>query len=271
MEGELGELFGKERTIFAESFADVFHCLNANFEGKFQQYIVDCHEKDLGFILHVDGNYVGSEEELFLAHPPGTMTISPAPVGSGGKIGGFLKIIAAIVIAVVLVTVFGPAGAGFAEAFAGLLFGAEGFLVAAAAFAAVGLALSGMMQLLAPDPATDSQQEEDYIFQGAEQNIVEGDPVPVCYGKLRVPGRPIGFDIRNKYQSYVNYNRRAGFSSAVDTSSNFFDYGNLAQGGGTSNAIGADIRAYYGNIEIQNRNYTGGGRVVDNNPNTVLR
>jgi len=269
MEGELGELFGKERTIYAESFADVFKCLDANFEGKFRDYLLDCHKKDLGFMLHVEGNHVSTEEELFLAYPPGTMTIAPAPVGSGGKIGGFLKIIAAIVIAVVLVSVFGPAGAGFLEAFGTLLAGAEGVLVQIAAFAAVGLALSGLMQILAPDPSVDAQQEEAYVFQGAEQNIVEGDPVPVCYGKLRVPGRPIGFDLRNKSQSFVNYNRRAGFSNAVDTSGNFFDYGNLAASG--TNSLGADVRTYTRQLELQNRNYLGGGRTIDNNPATQLR
>ena len=60
---------------------------------------------------------------------------------------------------------------------------------------AVHLGMSGLTEMMMPDPATDGDQESSYLFNGAEQNIIEGDPVPVLYGHLRVPGQPISFDV----------------------------------------------------------------------------
>lgn len=52
--------------------------------------------------------------------------------------------------------------------------------------------------MMAPDPSTDSDQEKSYLFNGAEQNIVSGDPVPLLYGRLRVPGQPISFEVSSQ-------------------------------------------------------------------------
>ena len=60
---------------------------------------------------------------------------------------------------------------------------------------ATNLAMAGISQMMAPDPSSDSDQEQSYLFNGAEQNIIEGDPVPLLYGRLRIPGQPIGFEI----------------------------------------------------------------------------
>lgn len=258
LEGELGELFGKERIIFAESYADVFHCLNANFNN-FKDYLVECDKKGIGFLMHIDGNHVSSDEEILIHHPPGTMTISPAPMGSSGKVGGFLKIIAALVIAVVVVPALAATG-GFMAA---LAFKAGSLAASIMAYGAIALALSGMMDLLAPDPSVDRDQSESYVFQGAEQNIVEGDPVPVVYGKLRIPGRPISFEARNASQAFVNYTRRG--NSAADSSSNFIDTGLY---GGTT--YGGDGNIYFRNLESPFSNYLGGGRAINNNPNFNL-
>lgn len=262
LEGELGELFGKERIIFAESYADVFSCLNANFKN-FQDYLVDCDNRGIGFMMHVDGNFANTEEEVLIQHPPGTMTISPAPMGSSGKIGGVIKIIAAVVIAFVVVPAMVACFTGTAALTAALTFKAGSLAASIMAYGAIALALSGMMDLLAPDPSVDRDQSESYVFQGAQQNIVEGDPVPVLYGKLRIPGRPISFEARNASQAFVNYTRRG--NSAADSSSNFIDTGLY---GGTT--YGGDGNSYYRNLESQNSNYLGGGRAIDNNPNFNL-
>lgn len=60
---------------------------------------------------------------------------------------------------------------------------------------AINLAMAGINQMMAPDPATDGDQESSYLFNGAEQNVIQGDPVPVLYGRLRIPGQPISFEI----------------------------------------------------------------------------
>ena len=47
---------------------------------------------------------------------------------------------------------------------------------------------------MAPDPSVDQDSPENYAFNGNAQNIVEGDPIPLLYGELRVPGRPVSVE-----------------------------------------------------------------------------
>ena len=42
---------------------------------------------------------------------------------------------------------------------------------------------------MAPDPAVDQDAPTNYLFSGGANNAVEGDPIPILYGELRVPGR----------------------------------------------------------------------------------
>ena len=62
---------------------------------------------------------------------------------------------------------------------------------------AINLAMSGIMQMMAPDPSVDdgASTPDYYLFNGPVQSVVQGDPVPVLYGKLRVPGQPVNFEI----------------------------------------------------------------------------
>lgn len=193
LDGELGDKYGKELTINASTFADVFRCLDCNFPD-FRSYLIECEEAGVGFVLEVNDAPVTSDLELLINYNEGDMVISPQPAGSKGA----LKIIAAIVIAVLIVS--NPAGwaiAGGSLTTAGTL---------AASFA-ISLAISGLAEMMAPDPATEKSftQDNSYLFQGAGQTIVEGDPIPVLYGQLRVPGRAVSFDIRNTRSAYQSH------------------------------------------------------------------
>ena len=72
--------------------------------------------------------------------------------------------------------------------------------------------------MMAPDPATDGDQESSYLFNGAEQNIIQGDPVPVLYGQLRVPGQPISFEIAG-VNARINSLGWDAFNSSYSTES----------------------------------------------------
>jgi len=190
LEGELGHKFIRELEIVAETPAEVFRCLDANFPD-FQKYLIEQHEKDVGFEIDIAGECLEYQEELLMNISEGDITITPVPAGS--KSGGS-KILAAIAIVVATYLIVTSGGTvGWEVAFAELGKTATAAVYFAGAVA-VNLALTGIMQLMAPDPATDNDQEQSYLFNGAEQNIIEGDPVPVLYGKLRVPGQPISFD-----------------------------------------------------------------------------
>jgi len=210
LEGEIGDKFGEEFTIDAASFKDVILCLNGNFPD-FKKYLVDAVEKDIGFSCEVGGKPLSDEKELFLRYPEGAMVISAVPSGSKGGAG---KIFAALALAALFIIM--PAGALYVAGTAAVPATATTAAIAATAgsltFAgtmvaglALNLAMVGFQQIMAPDPSVDSgPQEESYLFKGTGQIAIEGDPVPVLYGRLRVPARPISMEIRNSSQAFTN-------------------------------------------------------------------
>ena len=220
-EGELGDKFIPHMHMKAENVAEAFQCLNANFP-EFKKYILEKCEENVGFHIDVAGNELEDPREILLELKRGDITVTPIPAGAKS---GPAKILAAIALTVATAGigayVAGAATAGAAggmaavgatfssfSAFAGTLgalAGAGGMMGIATTMAlgmATNLALSGITQMMAPDPATDGDQEQSYLFNGAEQNIIEGDPVPVLYGRLRVPGQPVSFEIAGASATY---------------------------------------------------------------------
>ena len=198
LEGEMGEKFGTHFQFNAPTVRDAFKCLEANFPS-FRRYIIECHEKSVGFVIDVADNTIDYIEECIMDLNVGDITITPIPAGSKS---GAAKILAALAIAALFLipgalpfalTATGPAGATTLT-FAGSV----------VAGLSLNLAIMGLTQMMAPDPATDQDQEQSYLFNGAEKNTVQGDPVPVLYGQLRVPGQPISFEI-------------AGINSSINT------------------------------------------------------
>ena len=222
LEGELGAKFGKEFTMNVNSFSEVFRCLECNFSN-FRQYLISCAENNVGFVCEVAGNPLNSEAELLLEYGEGDMVISAIPAGSKSAAA---KILAAIAIAIV---VFNPALLGLSET----LFIAEGVLTVKGAVAlgvATNLALAGIQQIMAPDPSVDDL-DHSYLFQGSGQTIVEGDPVPLLYGKLRVPGRPISLQVRNERLNFIDHGKVYADSSADTTNGVTIDSSSSSGGG----------------------------------------
>ena len=181
IEGEMGHLFGSHLHMNAPTVRDVFKLIEVNTPG-LKQYMIDCHEKGVGFAIHVAGEELEYEEELLLPLQEGDVTITPVPEGAGGA---FKKILTALaVIALVWVT------GGFASIAAwtsgAAAFGIGTFAALAGLSIGMSLLMAGLTELMAPDPSVDSDQEQSYLFNGQEQNVIEGDPVPVLYGRLRV-------------------------------------------------------------------------------------
>lgn len=219
LEGELGDRYGRELTANVDSVRDAFRLIEANYPD-FKTYLVSCHEKDIGFTIEVAGKSIENEKDLIFPIQSGDIVISPIPAGS--KSGG-AKILAAVVI---IAAVFLAPVSGGSSLYALAAAQGAGLAVTTAFSVAVSLSLSlamtGLQQLMAPDPATDSDEPTSYMFNGSEQNVIEGDPVPILYGELRVPGRPIAFSVVNNSRTYgsgINYgiNNDAGNSAGAPT------------------------------------------------------
>jgi predicted phage tail protein len=79
---------------------------------------------------------------------------------------------------------------------------ALGVMVAGALFSTgVALALGGVMQMLSPAPVTDSptRSNKDSKYLGAPGNTVAiGTRIPIIYGRQKVGGHYLSFDIQAK-------------------------------------------------------------------------
>jgi len=198
--GELAEKFGSSFTVHAANYSEIFKCLDVNHL-TFKRYLLDAEERGVGFTLETAGKFEEDEKDLLLPLRQGDITFAALPAGS--KSGG-AKIFAALVLFFVLgpmaaqaatasgfasgVTLSaGTVGASTAGTFMGLT---AAQITTGVQMLSLNLALTGIQQLMAPDPAVDDNPT-NYLFNGAEQTLAEGDPVPLLYGELRVPGRPV--------------------------------------------------------------------------------
>ena len=198
LEGDLGSKFGTHMSFNAPTIAYAIKLIEVNNDD-FRGYLLDAHEKGVSFHIDVAGEEIEYDEELFLPLHEGDVTITPVPAGAKG--GG--KLLAAVLIVVLIAATGGFAGlgaVGTTSATAGWAVAAGGGLSMTGALVlgvTMSLAMSGLAEMMAPDPATDADQQTSYLFNGSEKNVIEGDPVPVLYGKLRVPGQPVSFEITN--------------------------------------------------------------------------
>ena len=201
LEGELGERFGRKFVVNTDDYSEIFKCISAN-RPDFLPYIRKCHEDDIGFILDTEEGSIGTED-LIVPATKGDITLSIAPAGAKS---GIAKILAAIVIVVLIVTNPAMFAAVATEGAVATSFaaGLNIYGQMAALFAAQ-LALAGIQQIMAPDPAVDQDSPTNYLFSGGASNAKEGDPIPLLYGELRVPGRPVSVEVVQGRGSSTGY------------------------------------------------------------------
>jgi len=180
--GEIEKRFGSEFSMYADNYGEIIRNIDCNRPG-FKEYLAECHRDGIGFTINFAGKYIEEERELFTPLKEGDITITAVPAGSKSEMG---QIIVGAVLMVVGFYIGGIEGARWGLTAAQLQ--AVGTM---AVGVGMSLASAGIQAMLAPDPATEAAEEEGYLYKGSEKIVVEGDPIPVLYGKLRVPGQPI--------------------------------------------------------------------------------
>ena len=115
--------------------------------------------------------------------------INIAPMLSGGKNGGFLKIAIAAVLIIVSFVIGGPTAGAFATK-----------LSTAFLSAGIALAIGGVMELIMGQPKLDTnptgQDPEASRYLGSEGNTVRiGTRIPLLYGHHRAFGHYLSFDV----------------------------------------------------------------------------
>ena len=225
--GEMGEKFGSEWECVDTNMRDILKCINVQTEG-LQEYLVDCHNKNIEFSIQSGDTLIEEFPELYLNVARDEVIITPVPAGSGkglGKLITGLLLLAAMFfmpgVGAYLTTGGTVAGSGAGTmAFAsssGAILGtstqaalASGATlnIAGSAVMMLGtnLALMGLAEMSAPDPDRTTD-DPSYLFNGAENHIEQGQPVPLLYGELTIGGAPI-------YQGYTP-GVRTGYTKGI--------------------------------------------------------
>jgi predicted phage tail protein len=181
--GELANIFGANHTFKLERLIDVVKALNANNPG-FREHILSLFHKGVSYNmvnLKKPNQKWDSIEEYAKEEAPDEIHLVPEIAGAGA-IAAAVAVYAVSAVATTL---------GFAAV--------GGFLVNLA----IGLLIQGVMTLLFPVelPKTSAQTTEtkidtsSYIFTNLQNNAIQGFPVPLVYGELRIGSNIIATNV----------------------------------------------------------------------------
>lgn len=180
--GELGKSFGRVHQYQVSTPAEAIRAMMATIKG-FKQAMID------------GGQYrvsVGRKIDLDLTHTAAPVSdkesISIIPVVAGS--GGFGKVL--VGAALVSFAVFAPYAS--TTLFAGTA--AATTVGAIAGNLGIALILGGVSELLfkppkAPEMAERPENMPSFMFNGAVNTTRQGNPVPVCYGRMIVGSQVI--------------------------------------------------------------------------------
>jgi len=269
--GELGDNFGTEWQCAGNSVREILKLIDCQVDG-FKEYIAECHDKNIAFTIQNGEDFIDADiDELGLNNLKDTVIISPVPAGSGkglGKLLTGLLMLAAMFFMPGMGGMFSASGgltasggisaAGFAGmgaggtlSIAGASAGTVTGLSASQAMAAglsvsltvpgamvmmlgANLAIAGITEMSAPD-AGDMTSDPSFLFNGADNNLEQGQPVPVLYGTLKIGGTPVsqGFQTGQLKGAALNY-------SSSSVSSTYYGGSNgTTTGGGSRRRTGA--------------------------------
>ncbi|QZI68662.1 tail assembly protein [Pseudomonas protegens] len=179
LSGSLARLFGRRhRMITRGGWRDIMGYFK-QFPG-FERHMAESSSKGLRYAIF-NGKENLSEDDL--AKPTGRDVIRIVPVISGSKRAGLLQTIVGVVLIV--------AGVFFQQPWA-IQLGA-------------GLAIGGAIQMLSPQAKGLGTQDTpnnrpSYSFNGAVNTSVQGNPVPLLYGRMIVGSAVISAGIYSEDQ-----------------------------------------------------------------------
>lgn len=182
--GHLAKRFGRVHRYDVRSPAEAVRALCATLPG-FRQHVI-AHSKPGYRVL--DGKSTRDLETLALP-ADGVIKIVPVTAGAGRAVGSIILGVALVAVGVMT----GGAGLALGAAWAA---GGAAFAGALAFNVGMSLILGGVAQMLAPQPKTPGAPERpenkpSYAFDGPVNTAAQGNPVPVCYGRLIVGSQVI--------------------------------------------------------------------------------
>lgn len=173
--GELGKKYGRVHRLAVKTPAEAVRALCANHKG-LDKDLLGSKDRGVGYRVFSDKENIGEED---LKKPVSKeIKIVPVIVGAGGP--GFKVIFGAVLIA-----------AGLAINI--LSGGSLAWLGTPMIHVGVAFVAGGVYQMLVPVPKSPQPPEApnnmpSYNFNGPVNTSAQGQPVPICYGRLIVGG-----------------------------------------------------------------------------------
>ena len=186
LHGILAKEFGENFKMQIYKAANVIKAIDVN-RRNFNKRIFELSREGLNYTMIVDGKKITELEELNIQKEPQEIHLVPLIIGAGG-----FALVAIMTGVAVGTTLTGGA-----------------FLAAVAINMVVMTAISiGLQMLLAPKPdagppisASTKALKESFNFSNKANVAVQGVPVPVGYGRLKVGSQLIQMSIKSYSQS----------------------------------------------------------------------
>lgn len=200
--GEIGEKFGTEWNMNVSNFRDMFRLIECQTDG-FKEYLVDCAEKGIDFTIQNGEELVEGTLDALIAPVKDTVIITPIASGAGAK--DVFKIIAGVLLIIygpqfIDQIFFGDGGSQSVELVEGgqetvttgkKISKAQIYSRRAIQTLGTTLGMDGVTGYLTPDSPSDAGKS--YLYDGPENNVLQGAPVPLLYGRLLIGGSVINF------------------------------------------------------------------------------
>ncbi|TXH41775.1 MAG: tail assembly protein [Desulfurellales bacterium] len=179
--GHLRKKYGRSFEFDVSSTSEAVRALKAVLPGFYGELL----KHKPGYHVFVGEQNISEKELAFPTSSTEVIRIVPVVAGAGKFNIAFFMIAAIALIA--SAGTLGPALAGAT----GTLFGSTAAAAGVAATSFIGqigvsLALMGVASLLAPTPRKEGEEKPSYLFNGADNVVGQGVPVPVGYGRLIV-------------------------------------------------------------------------------------
>ncbi len=190
LHGDLGEKVGNLWKATISSVGQGMRAVEMNSKKKFYKYLIEKDREGVRYQVLINGREFEkgelneSEPETVLKSELSiinknikTIDIIPVIEGAGSNALGIITTILGVLLIIVGI-VLAPAGIGVALIVAG-----------------IGLVAAGVLSLLSKPPKFESFNppgKGGYLFNGPENTVGEGGPIPIIYGRLIVGSLAIG-------------------------------------------------------------------------------
>ena len=177
--GELGKKFGRVHKFVVGSVAEAVSAMKRMIPG-FERELMTSKDRGISYVVFNGDKNIGKDN---LADPVRFRSIRIIPKIQGSKSGGVFQTILGVVLVVVGAIITGGT------------FGAGAPFGSAVIMLGVSMMIGGVIQLLSPQPAGFSagtlnqggpNNGASYNFNGPVNTTLQGNPVPLLYGRMIV-------------------------------------------------------------------------------------